>query len=438
METIMACATPISQIGAIGIIRISGDMSHPVSDKIFVPYQAIDKREYGRMYLGNIVLGNFKDKAFCVWFKAPNTYTGEDICEIQFHGGHAVSRGILRSLAEFGIRVARPGEFTRRAFLNRKITLDEAEGIVDIINASSESALMQASRMASGELAKEIYSCRDLLLEISASIDVILDYPEEISFEDIDKIQTDLVSVQIKLDKLLKNSSTRKYISDGVLVTIAGTPNAGKSSLLNAILKDERAIVSEIPGTTRDVLRESIEINGIRINFADTAGIRETVDTIEKIGVERAKVAIETADLVILVKDLSVSCLSDETELESSISSEKLIVVGNKVDIKKHSKRCDLEISATDGTGIDKLLDSVFDKLKLTPDAAILTRDRHIAAVTNTLKSVELAINALANETPDRVSENVKNAFKIITEITGENASEAVIDKIFSTFCVGK
>ncbi|MDR0752088.1 MAG: tRNA uridine-5-carboxymethylaminomethyl(34) synthesis GTPase MnmE [Christensenellaceae bacterium] len=436
-DTIMACATPLNAIGAIGIIRISGGESHPLLAKIFKPYKE-QKDCHALMQLGEITTKNFKDKCFAVKFYAPNSYTGEDMAEIQFHGGVAIARGVLRSLSLLGCRIAEPGEFTKRSFLNNKLTLNEAEGIADIINAQSESHAMQAYRMLSGEFSKIVHDACKLLLDAIASVDVILDYPEETSIEDFDKIIVNLKSIEAQFIKILDSSANRRYIEYGINVVIAGMPNTGKSSLLNAIIKDERAIVTEIPGTTRDILKESIEIDGVRINFIDTAGIHDSSDVIEQIGIDRALVAIKSADIVLVLTDLSESPSNLEKHLLKELPIEKTIKVGNKSDIKRFNKKTDINVSAKTGCGIDELIICIFKKLQLTTDVGYITRERHLELVTSALQSIRIVLTTYTIASPDIIAEELKEAYRCLTEITGENATESVIDKIFSTFCVGK
>ncbi|MDR0696140.1 MAG: tRNA uridine-5-carboxymethylaminomethyl(34) synthesis GTPase MnmE [Christensenellaceae bacterium] len=435
-DTIMAIATPINVVGAIGIIRMTGEFAHSYLENIFKPYQDFSNQS-GLMQLGIINTKNFKDKAFAVKFFAPNSYTGENMAEIQFHGGKAIAHGIIRHLSEIGCRIATPGEFTKRAFLNGKMTLNEAEGIADIINAQSEAHVMQSFRMMTGEFSKVIHKFSKNLLDCLALVDVMLDYPEETSDEDTESIKEILRNIEDTLSKTYNSSLNNKYISDGVTAVIAGVPNTGKSSLLNAIIKDERAIVTEIPGTTRDILRESIEIDGIKINFIDTAGIRDSSDIIEKIGVDRAQTAIKSADIVLFITDLSKPQSKEEVELLKTFHNNHLLI-GNKLDIKKYNRKTDINTSAKTGEGVDSLIKMIFNKLSLNGDYGCLTRDRHIQLLGQALKSIGHVLSAFNTITVDLISYELKQAYNNLTEITGENATESVIDKIFSTFCVGK
>ncbi|MDR3185451.1 MAG: tRNA uridine-5-carboxymethylaminomethyl(34) synthesis GTPase MnmE [Christensenellaceae bacterium] len=441
MQTIVACATPLSTAGAIGIIRLSGDDAIDIAQRVFIldnPTKTITVPRH--MYLGTVCTKYFKDRAFFVFFKSPKSFTGEDIVEIQFHGGISTAKGILRALVEAGARPAVAGEFTKRAFLNGKLTLNEAEGIADIINAQSSAAAMQAYRMLSGEFSKEINSCSEVLLQALATLDCELDYPEEMSDVEHADVEKTLRDAEIRLNALASGSQNRKLLTDGITVALIGLPNVGKSSLLNAIVKDDRAIVSSIPGTTRDVLREHLEIDGFSVTFIDTAGIHESQDNIEKMGVDRAKKAMLDSDIILFIIDLSQKERTEEQKIMAEISDKKHIIVGNKGDIAKYQRRSDIVIEAKNCSNIDKLIELIKERLDLdsTQTGSVFMRERHEFAIKNALMSTQSALAACAVTTADCISVDVRSAYLSLAEITGDTASEAVIDKIFASFCVGK
>lgn len=441
MDTIVALATPLQAHGAVGIVRLSGEDALVTAQKIFCPFgKKQPDAAPGTMFLGTVSAGKLKDKAFCVYHKAPKSYTGEDVVELQFHGGRAVAKHILTALTEAGARPAEAGEFTKRAFLNGKMTLAEAEGVADIINAESEAAARQAYRMLSGELSKEIAACEALLLAAAANVEAVLDYPEELTDDLSAPTRTLLETVKTRLDILLNGAADRRYVTDGVSVAIAGLTNVGKSSLLNALIKDDRAIVTDIAGTTRDVMRESFELDGIRMHLLDTAGIRESADTVEAIGVTRAKKAVEGADLVLFVMDLSVPEEETERALRAEMQAEKTIFVANKGDAARYAREAAVVIEAKTGKNLAELTRLMAEKLKLSAltSGVTLTRERHIFAVREARDAVEQALSGYEVTTADCLAVDIKSAYRALTAITGEDASEAIVDKIFSEFCVGK
>lgn len=441
IDTIVAAATPMGHSGAVGIVRLSGPRAKKIAEEVFysseLNFNSIDPY---RMYLGKLTTKNFTDRAFCVCCKAPKSYTGEDVVEFHVHGGLTVIKGVIRELIDRGARPAEAGEFTKRAFLNGKMDLAEAEGIVDIINAESEAEIMQAYRLMSGEVSKTIVNAARLILEAASNLEAGLDYPEELEEDVKAPSLKSLKKARQELSEALKNSEKRRYITDGINIALAGLTNVGKSSLMNALLKDDRAIVTDIPGTTRDVLKESFMLDGIKVNILDTAGIRESSDKVEKIGVEKAKKAIESADLVLFIMDSSIPITEEETSLYSLISHKNHIRVENKGDIIKYPREKDIQISATTGKNIDKLVSLILDKtdVKSTINNQILTRERHIYAVKEAEKSLSSAIKNFNLVTPDCTLVDIKEAYGSLLKITGEDVSESIVDKIFATFCVGK
>ena len=330
-DTIVAVATSTASKAGVNIVRLSGNTAKEIADGIFSS-KSIKNKEMvpNMMYLGYIKGENFTEQALCVYFKQPRSYTGEDVVEFHCHGGQGVANAVLRLCVEKGARPAEAGEFTKRAFLNGKINLAQAEGIMDMINAQSESEIMQSFKQLSGEISKGIYQMQDKLIKAIAGLEVRLDYPEETEDEPDYPYRETLEEVIESIDKLLQGAKLTKTISEGVNVAIAGLPNVGKSSLLNGLIMADRAIVTEYEGTTRDVIKEQIEIDGIKFNILDTAGIRKSDNVIENIGIEKSHEAIKAADIVIFVMDLSKPCASEEEKIESMLEGKKVLRVANK------------------------------------------------------------------------------------------------------------
>lgn len=437
MDTIVALATaPVSS--AVGIVRMSGDAALMIASKIFCA-KGFDRPVPRMMYLGTVTAGNIKDKAFCIYYKAPQSYTGEDVVEFQTHGGVALTAGVVRALVAEGARPAEPGEFTKRAYLNGKLDLVEAEGIADLINAKSEAEIRGAYRMMSGELSRTIARATELLLQADAALEVALDYPEELLEDTKQPVLQDLITVRDLLKGLLVDADKRRYITDGVHIVLTGLTNAGKSSLLNAVLQAERAIVTDIAGTTRDTLTETAEIGGMRFRFVDTAGIRESSDVVEQIGVDRARQAIEGADLVLFVKDASLPPSEEERALERSLVGKPVLTVLNKGDVAKYPRSADLTIEAKTGKNVDRLIEMILERFKPGDEGqGAMLRERHVFAVRTALAAVQSALDGYDALTNDCLIVDVKAAYRALASLTGEDVEEAVVDRIFSTFCVGK
>lgn len=439
-NTIVAVATSLATTAAINIIKISGKDAFALVQSVFscakLPAQPVPNY----MYLGRIVGENFSERAFCVFFKAPHSYTGEDVAEIHCHGGIAVTQAIVRLLREKGARPAQAGEFTKRAFLNGKLTLAEAEGLLDVINAESESAIHNAYRLVGGKLLQGLYESEKRLINAMAMLEVKLDYPEEVEEDTFPQAKEALLFAKNEADKLLASTAYVKTVRLGADIAIVGLPNVGKSTLLNALVRSDRAIVSDIAGTTRDVLCESIELGGIRLNFLDTAGIREGGDVIEKIGVERSKKAIEGADLVLFVVDLSRQETADEKEIAALIGDKKYILVGNKADLKTCPRDGAYEICARTGEGMDKLTDKILSLLDRDAvySQGILTNERHISALSECDKHLTSALSGFDVLPVECTLSDIRSALDALGQITGTNVSDAVIDNVFANFCVGK
>ncbi|MCR4660886.1 MAG: tRNA uridine-5-carboxymethylaminomethyl(34) synthesis GTPase MnmE [Clostridia bacterium] len=440
--TICAISTNASKASGINIIRMSGENSKEIIDRIFESKKIINKEMIpNMMYLGLINGGTFFEKALCVYFKAPYSYTGEDLVEIHCHGGIGVTQAILRILVDNGARIADPGEFSKRAFLNSKITLSEADGIFDMINAETEGQVRNAYKLMSGELTKGIYE-GEKELEIACSmLEAKLDYPEEVE-EDVFDLAKEKISIaKANAEAVLSKSKRAKTLNKGIDIAIVGIPNAGKSSLLNALLNEDRAIVSNIEGTTRDIIKESIEIEGLRINFLDTAGIRENeeVGEIEKLGIERSEQAIKKANICIFVQDSTKPNTPEEKRIEDLLKDSTVIKVVNKTDISKYPKEGIL-VSAKTGEGIDKLIEKIMDlsDQKEIFTEGVITSERHIFALNECIKYLDSALVNIDSLPAECTLADIKLGLKELGKITGHDATEEIINEVFSRFCVGK
>lgn len=439
MDTIVAIATSLAGSAGINVIRISGEDSLEVAKKIFVSQNIKDSMTPNMMYLGTVKAKLFSEKAFCVYYKAPKSYTGEDVIEIQCHGGVGITNAIVRLIREQGVRPAQAGEFTKRAFLNNKLTLVEAEGVLEMINATTEGEMNNAYRLLSGEVSQTITQSEQLLIETIAMLEAKLDYPEELEEDTKPQAYNNLLKLQDILTKQTDSARLAKTIKKGVDIAIVGVPNAGKSSLLNALIKQDRAIVTEIPGTTRDVISESIEIDGIKLNFLDTAGIREGENTIEIMGIERSKKAILGAEIVIFVQDSSVENRSEEAKIEELLINKRVIKVSNKCDIKKTSKE-GLEISVKDKINIDKIIDTIMKMIDRESifSQPILTNERQIFALQACLGHIKNGLEAYNNMPSECILVDIREALTALCKITGKEVSESIVEQVFSAFCVGK
>jgi len=455
-DTIAAIATGTTNAG-ISIIRISGSNAIAIADGIFVSKKGIKKLtnvkshtlHYGTIMDGDLML----DEALVSVMKAPNTYTTEDIVEINCHGGMIVTKKILELVITKGARIAEPGEFTKRAFLNGRIDLSQAEAVIDLIHATNEQAVKNSVRQLNGNLCRKIKEIRDSVLRDTAFIEAALDDPEHISldgFTDTLQEHTEKNIQEIKI--LLKNAEDGKIIKEGIRTVILGKPNAGKSTLMNVLVGEERAIVTDIPGTTRDTLEELIQIKGIVLRIIDTAGIRYTKDVVEKIGVERAKTEAEGADFVIYVADASRDLDENDEAVISMIQEKKAVVLLNKSDLSMKVTKEDLEektgkqvflISAKEETGMDAFAEAVetmfYSGLIDKKEEVFITNLRHKQALSEAKESLEKVLESLALDMPeDFYSIDLMNAYQMLGEIIGEAVDEDLVDKIFKEFCMGK
>ena len=442
-KTICAISTPIGN-GGISIVRMSGPKCKDILQKITC-YNTL-KMDARKLYLTTIKTQNFDDQALVVWFKSPFSYTGEDMVEIQCHGGIVVANGILKELVQNGCKLAESGEFTKRAFINGKISLDKAEGVIDMINAQNEQAVKSGFDLLSGKLKERVQDIQSNLTTCQAQIEVAMDYPEEDLQKSTKKqIKQILEECNQKLQNLLSTVATGKLVKNGINVLILGKPNAGKSSLLNALLGYDRAIVSNIAGTTRDTVEESFVFNNMSFNLIDTAGIRDADNLVEQIGIERAKANILKADIILVVLDASENLDIEDQNILDLTQNKNRIIVLNKTDIfNKISQKFDemIEISALNGKNIEKLKQMIFDKVvnqNILSGGLVITNARHANALQNANSALHDALKELdAGATLDLVVMEIKQAWLNLGEITGENSNETIINTIFEKFCVGK
>lgn len=440
-KTICALATPIGT-GGISIIRISGNESLNIAKNFFVSKQIdFDNIKPRYLYLGNFVSEEVKDQVLMVYFKAPYSFTGEDVVEFQFHGGQLLAQKILKSILT-KCSLAEPGEFSKRAFLNGKISLDEAEGISELILAESDTQLKAAEILQSGKLTKTVVEMQNKITDLLAEIEANLDYPDDVEENQLfEKSHNLLEYLNCEIEDILENSKNSSLIRSGVNVAIVGKTNVGKSSLLNALLGEERAIVTNIEGTTRDTIKEKIFVDGITINLIDTAGLRESEDIVEKIGIEKTNNEIKNADIVLVVLDLSRDLTQEEIELLESIKNRPHIIVGNKSDIKNKKFDFDyIEISAKNNENVDEIKKQIIEKIisgKIDFSKLVLTNERHIAILKNAKSKILDALEK-QNVSLDIVAFLLKDIWKELGKISGTTEDEKIIDLVFSKFCLGK
>ncbi len=454
-DTIGAISTSIGE-GGIAIVRISGDKAKDVVEKIFQAKngQSIKDMKSYTMKYGYIIdeNNNHIDEVIVSFMKGPRSFTAEDTIEINCHGGVVATNKVLEQVIKQGVRIAEPGEFTKRAFLNGRIDLSQAEAVIDIINAKTDLSMKSALMQSEGLISKEIRVLREKLLSTIAHIEATVDYPED----DLEEVTSemairDLDIIKKEIKEFIETAEEGKILREGLSTVIVGKPNVGKSSLLNALTKENRAIVTDIPGTTRDVIEEYINISGIPIKIIDTAGIRETDDVVEKIGVERSRAKINDADLIILILDSSNELTEEDKEIINHISNKKYMILLNKSDLNSKITQKDLEninctniynISAKTGEGIDEVrtvIKDMFFKGEISTNNVIITNTRHKEALLRAYECIESAINTL-NYTfaIDLASIDIRNAWTFLGEITGDSLEENIIDKIFKDFCLGK
>lgn len=452
-DTIAAISTPKGE-GGIGIIRISGDKSFEILSKIFNmknPNKDLGfyKFNYGFVHDN----GKIIDEVMTVRMKAPKTYTCEDIVEINCHGGNLITEKVLELVLKNGARHAEQGEFTKRAFMNGRIDLSQAEAVMDLIQGKTEKSISLSMDQLRGDLKEKINKFKKALLDVTAHVNVVLDYPEEGIDDPLpENLRENLEKVYKEANILIESYDKGKKIKEGIKTVIVGKPNVGKSTLLNSLLKEERAIVTHIPGTTRDIIEEIINIKGIPLVLVDTAGIRKTEDIVENIGVEKSKQFIEKADLILLVLDASKELEKEDIEVIEKIkeNNKKTIVLLNKIDLERKIdlSNYDLEnilkISAKDNIGIDEMEEKIYsyiveEDVENTSEKLIITNIRHKTALEKTKEAVNNIFETIDNGMPmDLISVDLKEALDALSEITGEISSEDILDHVFGNFCVGK
>ena len=456
-DTIAAISTSTVSSGGISIVRISGPDAIIIGDKVFKSKKNIKLAnvQSHTVHFGNICdNGNEIDEALVIVMKAPNTYTRENIVEIDCHGGILVTKKVLEAVLNAGARLAEPGEFTKRAFLNGRIDLSQAEAVIDIINSKTEKEMMVAQRHLEGSLSKKIKDIQGEILNLMADIEASIDYPEyDIEETTNKKINDTLNSVEEKLLKLKNSFENGKILKEGIKTAIIGKPNVGKSSLLNLILGENRAIVSDIEGTTRDTIEEYINIKGIPLKIVDTAGIRKTNDEVEKIGVERSINNISDAELIIALFDDSRTFDDQDQKILDLIEGKKTIILINKIDLGKNLikeneklkkfKNNIIEFSTINETGLDKLYNKIEELFKLNEldceNTEIITNNRHKQQILYALEDVAKGRESLETHMPvDITAICLKDILERLAEITGENVSEDIINEIFKKFCLGK
>ncbi|ABX44288.1 tRNA uridine-5-carboxymethylaminomethyl(34) synthesis GTPase MnmE [Lachnoclostridium phytofermentans] len=455
-DTIAAIATGLSNAG-ISIVRISGDQAFAVIDKIFQTKskaKRLSEMDSHTVHYGYIVdEEEIIDEVMVIIMRAPRSYTMEDSIEIDCHGGITVTKKVLEAVLKAGARIAEPGEFTKRAFLNGRIDLSQAEAVIDVIHANNELALKNSMKQLKGNVLHKVKDVRHSIILDTAYIEAALDDPEHISLEGFsDKLRDNVIGSIKELSELINTSENGRMIKEGIRTVILGRPNAGKSSLLNLMVGEERAIVTEIAGTTRDTIEETVFLNGLCLNLIDTAGIRETSDLVEKLGVEKSLKSAKEADLIICVIDASTPLNQDDKEILEFIKDRKAIVLLNKSDldsvieeekINLLTNKPILKISAIDQTGIKDLEQTItemfFEGNISFNDEIYITNMRHKNALVEAKVSLEQVIVSIENEMPeDFFSIDLMNAYEILGTIIGESVDEDLVNTIFKEFCMGK
>ncbi|MGB7061470.1 MAG: tRNA uridine-5-carboxymethylaminomethyl(34) synthesis GTPase MnmE [Candidatus Zixiibacteriota bacterium] len=456
-DTIAAISTPLGE-GGIGIVRISGKDSTKIAEKIFKGEKPVSQLSSHRANYGEIVdteTGDIIDEVLLTLFLAPKSYTAEDLVEISCHGGQLVLTRVLEQALKCGARLAEPGEFTLRAFINGRIDLSQAEAVAEVIRAKTDLGLKLALRHLKGDLSERINSYRDKLIDILARVEVEIDFSEEdVVPLDRGKVVKEIESIEKHLDALLATYDEGKILKEGLNVVIVGKPNVGKSSLLNALLKEDRAIVTPIPGTTRDIISEFANFKGIPVRLVDTAGYRISKDTIELEGIKRTKIEMSEADLLLLVVDTSSEIDQEDLDLKEQVERGKYLLILNKIDIgspdliRKNEQKLEespatAKVSALKGDGLDKLKQMIVSSSRrLQKDrtqGVILSSLRHKDALNRAKRSLSLARNSLKKKmSPEFVALDVKAALDAIGEVVGKTVTDDILNKIFAEFCIGK
>lgn len=457
LDTIAAISTAVGEAG-IGIVRMSGKGAINIGEEVFIGFddKKIMEIQNKRLTYGHIIdeNGTKIDEVLIAFMKGPYTYTREDMVEIYCHGGIISVRKVLELLIRSGARLSERGEFTKRAFLNGRLDLSQAEAVIDIIRSKTDKSFEVSFDQLEGSLSKEIREIRNILLSMVAHVEVSIDFPEEdVNELTYESLKADAQLAEKKIDDLLSTANKGKILKDGINTVILGKPNVGKSSLLNAILKENRAIVTDVPGTTRDIIEEYVNIDGIPLKIVDTAGIRATEDIVEKIGVDRARESLENADLIIGVFDVSRDFTEEDKEIINLLKNKKSIVLLNKIDIEssfkdKFLKELEginhiIETSIIENVGVKTLEEDIKDlfyegDLNIESDV-VITNIRHKTQLEKAKKNIQSAIRDIDMDVPlDCIEIDLKNAWEDLGEISGETIAEDILDKIFKDFCIGK
>ena len=442
-ENISAISTGLVASG-VAVIRISGDSPLKIAEQMFKPLGkiAVPDFEPYKMYVGEIQAEGFTDFGMCVYFKGPKSFTGEDIVEFHSHGGIAITKGILKKTLSLGARLATNGEFTKRAFMNGKLSLSSAEGLIDMINSESVSGVKAGYYLYREKLTKEITALQDVLTDALAQVDADMDFPEEdLEETSTEEVKNALETVLSRVEKLLASYHTGRTLKNGVRVGIVGKPNTGKSSMLNALLNYDKAIVSDIAGTTRDIVEGSLDIDGVTFNFYDTAGIRESEDVVESLGVKLSKRVLNESDLILFVMD-GGNIDGDDEAIYSLVKDKNLIVAVNKTDkVKVTDERADVYVSALTRDNIEELKKLMFEKTVgsgLDFNGDFLCEERHFNALSRAKEKIAFALQAVGEVPLDILAIDIKDGWDALGEISGKTATEEIINDIFSKFCVGK
>jgi tRNA modification GTPase len=446
MDTIVAPITPLVNSSVI-LIRISGEESLSVLKLI----KKQNNNEYkniepNRVYYSKFYNQNLKliDNIIFYYFKSPNSYTGEDVLEISFHGNPLIVREALAAIYSLNIRPAEPGEFTKRAFLNGKLDLTQAEAVSDVITAKSDSGLFYAFNKLSGGLKNKILKIKDMIVEVAAIVEAYIDFPEEeLGEEEYSMISNRLKNSHIFIDNLIKTYDLGKICNDSINIAIVGEPNSGKSSLLNALSQKSRAIVSDIPGTTRDYIEETIYIAGLPVNIIDTAGIRKTFDKVESAGIDLAIEKLKSSHLVLVVIDISKELSEEDKHILGITKDYERLIIGNKSDLQVLDQiKPDLIISAKENYNIDMLIDLIKKKVRMFDsdiyETDIVISERHKTLLSETLLIIDNLVQDFDNKSLDLISIDINICLNNLSEITGEIYTEEILDNIFNKFCIGK
>ncbi|MCX8022738.1 MAG: tRNA uridine-5-carboxymethylaminomethyl(34) synthesis GTPase MnmE [Syntrophorhabdaceae bacterium] len=451
-DTICAISTPYGE-GGIGIIRLSGEKSHHILKNIFRPKKMRARYQSRLLHLGHIVdpeNGAYIDEVYAVFFDSPKTYTREKMAEVYCHGGYASQATILKLMLKHGARLAEPGEFTKRAYLNGRIDLLQAESVLDIVQSETEEELKNATCQLKGTLSNTINNIKDRLRDSLVNIEALLDFPEEDIEVELKGILDNLNTSRNEIGALIDTYFEGRAIKQGIEALIIGKPNVGKSSLLNALLSRERAIVTPIPGTTRDIIEDTIIIRGIKVKIIDSAGIRRPKDEIEQKGIERVKEKIPYVDIILWVVDSSERPTFEDDEIYEEIKNYLYIMVINKIDLQRRlpeewiEKRCKnrIEVSALKGEGLDGLKKSIYEAMigkKAKREGALITNLRHKKGLDETKKALDRALISIENREPlEFTAFEIQEGLSRLSEITGEGCPNDILEEIFNRFCIGK